>query len=296
MDDLNGGACDEAYTIGVRLALEDGVSLAIAALEAEMALFGRALAEMPGLGSAAAALSVARVGAVQAQVAPEMEDAYSPRAPVVRDVAAPVGVTPVEATRVEATRAAVAPERGFERPGPERRVAASPVALGAAPPVMPMARAEGVPGRALAPVLESFAGLPVAAERGSDLTVSRMLEPVVLPLERSVAPVGGQANRGASAAGGAAASGVSGGELSASPVMPGSSWAPSMAAALPQVAPVAVASGESSGGGGPVYLDGRLLGHWVSEHLAREAGRPMAGGVGFDGRMGPAWPGALQGG
>ena len=122
-----------------------------------------------------------------------------------------------------------------------------------------------------------------------------MLAPVVLPLERSAAPVGVQAGFGASMVSGTAAAGASGGEFSPSPSEPGG-WAPGVAAVLPQVAPVAAAPAESSGGGGPVYLDGRLLGHWLSEHLAREAGRPMGGGVGFDGRMGPAWPGALQGG
>jgi len=45
-----------------------------------------------------------------------------------------------------------------------------------------------------------------------------------------------------------------------------------------------------------VFLDGSRVGTWVADHLAREAGRPQAGGTGFDSRMTAAWPGTLQGG
>lgn len=41
--------------------------------------------------------------------------------------------------------------------------------------------------------------------------------------------------------------------------------------------------------GGAVILDGRLVGEWIAEHLAREAGRPAAGPTFFDVRQGPAW-------
>ncbi len=48
--------------------------------------------------------------------------------------------------------------------------------------------------------------------------------------------------------------------------------------------------------GGNVYLDGERLGHWVASHLAREANRPSFGPTGFDPTLSIAWPGASQGG
>ena len=50
---------------------------------------------------------------------------------------------------------------------------------------------------------------------------------------------------------------------------------------------------DSGGGGGSmtgsVMLDGRLVGHWLSEAMAREASRPGAGPTFFDARQAPAW-------
>jgi hypothetical protein len=45
-----------------------------------------------------------------------------------------------------------------------------------------------------------------------------------------------------------------------------------------------------------VFLDGEYVGHWLANHLAREANRPSAGGTNFDPSLGIAWPGAVQGG
>lgn len=42
-------------------------------------------------------------------------------------------------------------------------------------------------------------------------------------------------------------------------------------------------------GGGAVMLDGRLVGQWLSEHMAREASRPPSGTSFFDARQTPAW-------
>jgi hypothetical protein len=44
-----------------------------------------------------------------------------------------------------------------------------------------------------------------------------------------------------------------------------------------------------------MVVDGTRLDRWLADHLAREAGRPQAGGTGFDPRLTPAWPGTLQG-
>ncbi len=46
---------------------------------------------------------------------------------------------------------------------------------------------------------------------------------------------------------------------------------------------------------GDVFLDGVRVGTWIADHLARAAGGPARGATGFDPRLGPRWPGALQG-
>ena len=46
---------------------------------------------------------------------------------------------------------------------------------------------------------------------------------------------------------------------------------------------------------GDVFLDGMRVGRWMSDNLAREATRPQAGSTAFDPRLGPTWPGTLQG-
>lgn len=46
---------------------------------------------------------------------------------------------------------------------------------------------------------------------------------------------------------------------------------------------------------GDVYLDGALVGRWLSRYLAREAGLPSSGPTGFDPRRTPQRPGATAG-
>jgi len=49
------------------------------------------------------------------------------------------------------------------------------------------------------------------------------------------------------------------------------------------------ADGHSGQTLGTINLDGRLVGYWLSEHMAREASRPGAGTTAFDARQAPAW-------
>jgi hypothetical protein len=46
---------------------------------------------------------------------------------------------------------------------------------------------------------------------------------------------------------------------------------------------------------GDVFLDGVRVGRWLSDTMARAAGGPATGATAFDPRLGPRWPGALQG-
>ena len=52
-------------------------------------------------------------------------------------------------------------------------------------------------------------------------------------------------------------------------------------------APMRMAAGP--GGSGTVLLDGRLVGEWLIDRMARDAGRPGAGTTSFDPRQGAAW-------
>jgi hypothetical protein len=52
--------------------------------------------------------------------------------------------------------------------------------------------------------------------------------------------------------------------------------------------PAQATSGPSQG---DVFLDGIRVGRWMTNMLAREAARPQSGATPFDARMGPSWPG-----
>ena len=54
-------------------------------------------------------------------------------------------------------------------------------------------------------------------------------------------------------------------------------------------APRPDSDGHGDGGGGAVVLDGRMVGQWLSERMARDAARPSAGPTFFDPRQAPAW-------
>ena len=54
-------------------------------------------------------------------------------------------------------------------------------------------------------------------------------------------------------------------------------------------APMPQERGGDAGGVGTVMLDGRVVGQWLSERMARDAARPGAGTTFFDPRQAPAW-------
>ena len=57
--------------------------------------------------------------------------------------------------------------------------------------------------------------------------------------------------------------------------------------------PAATSAGPTEG---DVYLDGALVGRWISRFLTQAAGRASAGPTGFDPRRGRLLPGATVGG
>ncbi len=80
------------------------------------------------------------------------------------------------------------------------------------------------------------------------------------------------------------------------PASPAAVFSPAAAlapSASPSYAPPAPSSRSSETGmRGDVFLDGTRVGRWMSEQMARDAGRPNTGPTGFDPRRSPAWPGA----
>ncbi len=68
---------------------------------------------------------------------------------------------------------------------------------------------------------------------------------------------------------------------------------PAASRPAPSYAPPASSSrAKESSMRGDVFLDGARVGRWMSEQMARDAGRPNTGPTGFDPRRSAAWPGA----
>ena len=81
---------------------------------------------------------------------------------------------------------------------------------------------------------------------------------------------------------------VPGGPAALAPPVP-----PAASRPAPSYAPPASSSrAKESSMRGDVFLDGARVGRWMSEQMARDAGRPNTGPTGFDPRRSAAWPGA----
>ena len=316
---------EDAYEIGIRLVLENGVSAGVAALQHDLATYDRALAATTGrlrMVTEAGRRLAAPVGsdgagpAVQAPAAegqtPDSDAARGQQ----REAPVPAWATPLPAARPAQTTAVSARDKP-----PQSAVVAAPT--------MPRA---GLTERASAPSdralrVPATADLAVRAPAVQRDAVSRGREQaaVVLmakPLPRyarfaPTAPAGPPA--------GVAAPDVPEGIPVSTPasdqqtsmtrrdVVRPSAWdvsspvaapasasplaapgtASTAAAAMPAAPMVAAAS--SGPAQGDVYLDGARVGRWMSDRLAREVDRPQAGVTGFDPRLGPAWPGSLHG-
>jgi hypothetical protein len=280
---------EEAYTIGIRLALDDGVSAGIAAIAADLAALERAMA-VSSLGSVGARAAEARRVERPAEPAGEL-----PQAPMHEDARLRESI---------AAPGPVPPQREREEPGGEGGRVARPVM--AAPVVL---------APAVAPVVSEITGgadaVPAAAPAVKASPVIRVMSPMVMPeVQTTQAALGVSLNAPVVAR-----------EIAAAPVMPAvtevaeapralapaAPAAPAVrevggravgmaAPAMPSVAPPSVSQGNAGPTQGDVYLDGVRMGRWMASTLAREASRPQGGTTHFDPRMGPSWPGTLQGG
>jgi len=326
---------EEALAVGVRLVLDDGVSAGIASMRRELAAMDRAMAATSAGAaqvrlmsdgverSVAAGLRAARQGAsLLGHAAPPAVPA-EPATPV---GTAPVGTPPVgttpgraewpkpetvrapEPTRDERMAPVVRIFVPAEEPvRPEAPVRTEPRGVGAIAPERPLAIVPPVPAAAMVapmvPAVPVAAGLapsrgavaeaerPVARADGFAPVAPRVSVSAVMNLpaaSETMAPVVPALPRAAPPD---ALPGV---------MAPASAVAPaSVSASAPGGSPPGVAIPERKPDGGPnqgdVFLDGTRVGRWMSDYLAREAGRPQGGSTGFDPRMSPGWPGTLQG-
>jgi hypothetical protein len=301
---------DEVYTIGIRLALEDGSSGGIAALGAQVAALDRAVTA--GLGV---------LGRLQETGGSEMD---RPVAETVRQVptASQAVAPPPEPLDVHAS-GAVRPQSALAaelRPAAAvRREDASTAALAlhVSPAVpVPFARKVGMELATPQPRLEQLVG-PVAsgvsvAPPGVPPTGRLMpaSQPVglIAPSPPSAAPLQDRMAawaRGARSTAGEAAApdrmdsrvvptpgAERPGEMFALSALPRAGMDGGAQLGLAGASPDRPAR-EQTMAQGDIYLDGARMGRWIVERLAREAERPRSGGTSFDGRMSPAWGGTL---
>ncbi|HEX3350112.1 MAG TPA: hypothetical protein VHS58_18640 [Acetobacteraceae bacterium] len=329
---------EDAYVIGIRLALENGVSAGIAAIAADLGRLDLAIATttenlqrlrtMAGVELPRPAPQRAAVASAADAEPDQVPDAPA-RVPAarVRDDAVSV------ARQVPARDAPVAPSQAT----PPREASVSKVPdtapgapAAAAPPVVRiLTEASAAPARAAAPVNLDASRDDLRTQRAEAQPAPAPVVSIALPPQPPAAPVvivervaavpSIFANRAADPVPVASvppATGAVAPNTAAPPatgaVAPNTAAPPARAVAPQIIAPVQAAApaaaypatpaappARETGSGGPtsgdVYLDGARMGRWISDQLARDAARPASGVTGFDPRLGPAWPGTLQG-
>ena len=356
----------EAYEIGIKLALQDGISEGIAAIRRDLGSLDQAIAQttlrldaLQRIGARALAASQGRVeqavsgplprrpAAVMVPPAPPGEsEASATTSPV---EVAPAGSTRAPAARVPASAPVPAPstptqigQTGSASPlvSPRPDVVAAPAVVRAAIPAADVAQGVIGPKPAerspMAPAPRTVsAGEPASAGAGivrqavpelrtrgfvapgGERPQGRVLRPMVpdalpAPERRTLAAPQAPAEPGSRAAPPPQArtgeargvrlprpaavpdmpatriSPVAGGPAALAPPVPPAAQRPA-----PSYAPPASSSrARESSMRGDVFLDGARVGRWMSEQMARDAGRPNTGPTGFDPRRSAAWPGA----
>ncbi len=353
----------EAYEIGIRLALQDGVSEGIAAIRRDLGSLDQAIAQttlrlgqLQRIGAQALAASQelpertasglpARRPAPMTMPTPLLEaeplaspvDAQtvtpmplpSPRPPagppsvltairtpakepdpvsptvVIRPAAAVVETTTrPAAVAVEGVRAAISPR-------PPEQPAAAP-SSGAVPPVP--APVAAVAARLAGPKLQvsnlmareggraQETASPSPARRAPPAPDRAAVAPQQVPAEpgrrEEVRPLVQRrdearevhARHSAAASGPPVARVMPALAAPAGVLSPTSSVAP--AASSSYAPPPTSSRARETSVRGDVFFDGARVGRWMSEQMARDAGRPNTGPTGFDPRRSPAWPGA----
>ncbi len=337
---------EEAYLIGIRLALDDGITAGLKAIEGELATLDTAIAttiaHLAHLQSMAAATDLHRLSDTGAQL---LSPALAPATPRPE----PSPTAPQESPLPSPRSFQEGPGEGFRdqlRPIPQAAQraqfeaaqfeAAAPIPPQPTPPASPLLMREGpgegfrdqhrpTPQAPLAPA-QPQASQPQAPHPQSAPPEPRSPTIIILsPPPLALAP----APREAATTPAAPAAPITTvnenptpaprDSLAPRPPTPAAHHhrepdaksrsqpaAPHHYPAAHQGAPVAPYApppapspqpppAQAAPTGGAVFLDGHHVGHWLADHLAQEASRPSAATTGFDPRLTPAYPGALQG-
>lgn len=358
----------EAYEIGIKLALQDGISDGIAAIRRDLGSLDQAIAQtalrldaLQRIGAQALAASQGQVeqavsGPLPRRPASVMVPAPPPGEPETLAAPSLVEVAPVGPTRAPAARvpaSAPVPTPSTLMPAGETGPASQPmsprldvvVAPAVVRPATPAAEvAQGMTGpklperfpvapvpravlpgepagsgsgvvRQVVPELRATGFVAPAGERSQGRVLQPIVPGVAPAAPTSLAPVAPQAPAEPGGRAAARLPQVRTGETRgvrlprpvAVPDVPAvrMSPAPGVPAALaPPVSPAASKPASSyappasssrakeSSMRGDVFLDGARVGRWMSEQMARDAGRPNTGPTGFDPRRSAAWPGA----
>jgi hypothetical protein len=321
---------EDAYEIGIRLVLENGVSSGIAALKDDLAAYDRALmvtagrlrtlsqaSDGAGIKAGLAAPAGAGTAGPAARSLARGEEPATPDAEAGPRREPPVPATPPVPSRPPQAIMAAAPAMprvslAGRVAGPLEGALRSPVAP-EQPPRAAVEACQGAtpPGRGQAPIPAavtmiavsppSYARYAPAFPTGQPPAVAapeapegRDSRPVSMPApdQREVrrAPLAARELFRPTTWDAVPPSAPA--TASGAQVSAGSASAPT-ALAMP-AAPVAAAA-STGPTQGDVFLDGTRVGRWMSGRLARDVDRPQSGVTGFDPRLGPAWPGSLHG-
>ncbi len=319
----------DAYEIGIQLLLQDDVSAGLAIINRELAEVDRAIAATSaGLSNLVqgaepitrAATSVARDGAATSRAAhADVAAADATSAPAASVTAAPVQVSSPAAGPTIASDLASA-LTGAAREKPSKNSSSAAVSSAAPQNVVAVAPVVAISPEKVERELDSAGAKPTlsAAEPASPQKVTVPSAPTPIasaaspvrrtqPIGRAAAAASVQQSFTASIARAVAPSTEalgSSGKVSPGPIaveqvarQTAAPWlgvdhkaaAPTGGFAERAVAPPSSQRERGDGGMGIVMLDGRLVGHWLSEQMARTASRPPGGTSFFDPRQTPAW-------
>ena len=353
----------EAYEIGIRLALQDGVSEGVAAIRRDLGSLDLAIAQttlrlsqLQRIGAQALAASQEQPErlasglparkpppVVMPPLPPEPEPIVTPAkmqavmptpTPLPRPLAKPSAVltatrAPAEETGPVSPAVAVRPDvaapkgtthlpaivadtvRAPDSPRPPEQPVAAPLANAVQPVSSPVA---AVVTRLVAPMLQPSDSRSQKDEQARELapppTVVRMPSApgnaTVAPQQAPIEPERRERIRQSMhrhvemrevhAQQATAASDQPTARMMPAPVRPADVFSPTPSvapSASPSYAPPAASPrSKETAMRGDVFFDGTRVGRWMSEQMARDAGRPNTGPTGFDPRRSPAWPGA----
>lgn len=294
----------DAATIGITLALQDGVSEGIATLRRDLSALDRAVEGAAGnlsrlgilaQGLQAGSLAQLTATASRAASATMPQPSAQPVAPASVDTA-PMPAAPVPLVTPAAPAPTTARTPNAPVPAPDN-AASAPIPF--MPPTTAARPINAPPFAAFAPPL-SAAPAPVTTSAAlapgpmsapdfpaSDFSTPRpsaapMPAPTAAPALPSVDTLPANAR------------------VSSAPRAPRFSAAPPpgpAAQSLPDGAPATGAGSPRAAAApeGRLLLEGFELGRWMSDRLDRAATRPPGGATGFDPRLSPAWPGPATG-